>query len=140
MNLFYSKIQPETLLHILCRVDHDRSKPRMDLTPETEGLQVAYLNLEKDQTFKPHKHLPRERSISRTQESWIVIRGIVDVIYYDLDDSILDALTLHPGDLTITLMGGHNYVSRTNDTLVVECKTGPFIGVNADKALIDSIG
>jgi cupin fold WbuC family metalloprotein len=96
-------------------------------------LQVAYLNMKSEQTFKAHRHIPRPRAIEKTQETWIVVRGSVTVIYYDLDDSLLGQRTLSPGDLTITLEGGHNYIAHSESTLVVEAKTGPFVGVDADK-------
>lgn len=43
---------------------------------------------------------------------------------------------LKPGDCSITLYGGHNYVSLEEHTLVYEYKTGPYLGQEKDKAFL----
>ena len=66
------------------------------------------------------------------QESWVVISGKVKVTYYDLDLSIVDEDILSPGDVSITLEGGHNYLFL-EDSVVYEYKTGPYTGIENDK-------
>ena len=136
MERIYSKSNTEQLLHVVFRGSEAPAHGRIDLTPDAEGLQVAYLGLKDEQTFKAHKHIPRPRTIEQTQETWIVVRGEVEVFYFDLDDTPLGSRILQPGDITITLAGGHNYAGRAESSLVVECKTGPFVGVEADKVLL----
>ena len=70
------------------------------------------------------------------QESWVVIKGSVKAILYDLDDTIIAEELLEPGDISITLRGGHNYYCMTDDTLVYEYKTGPYYGQEKDKQFI----
>jgi hypothetical protein len=43
---------------------------------------------------------------------------------------------LEPGDISLTLHGGHNYVALEEDTLVYEFKTGPYLGQEKDKVFI----
>jgi cupin fold WbuC family metalloprotein len=133
MHLIKSK--DGTLLHMLHRAAEIQAG-RKDLVGNVEFLQVAALKLEKGKTFTPHKHihLPRETTI--TQESWVVLSGRVKVIYYDLDDTIIAEEVLGPGDLSITLRGGHNYVSLDEGTIVYEFKTGPYFGPTQDKVFI----
>jgi cupin fold WbuC family metalloprotein len=94
--------------------------------------------MENGKTFKPHKHLwkPRKRSVI-AQESWIVIQGSVKCIFYDLDNQIISTPTLHSGDASFTLEGGHNYEILEDNTLVYEYKTGPYEGQALDKEFID---
>lgn len=110
---------------------------RIPITPEKETLQAAAINLVEGQTFKAHKHLPTIRETMGTQESWIVIRGTVEAILYDLDDTIISREILPAGSLSITLRAGHNYRSLTGNTLVYEFKNGPYMGVVADKVFIN---
>jgi cupin fold WbuC family metalloprotein len=88
-------------------------------------------------TFKPHKHIWKGRNRNEiAQESWIVIQGSVECIFYDVDDKILTTEVLYVGDASFTLEGGHNYVILEDNTLVYEYKTGPYEGQEFDKIFI----
>jgi len=136
MEKIYSRIHPNKLLHLITRADE--VKPgREDLIPEENFLQCSILNLEKGKTFKPHKHIWKERTRKViAQESWIVVRGSVKCIFYDLDDTVVSEPILRAGDASYTLEGGHNYVILEEDTLVYEYKTGPYEGQALDKIFI----
>ena len=133
MEKIYSKISPDILLHIINRKE-DIIKERNDLAPQKEYLQVACFEMDKGKTFKPHKHIKQERLIEITQESWVVIEGAVKATLYDLDDSIIKEIILKPGDCSITFYGGHNYEAIEDRTIIYEYKTGPYQGVEKDKA------
>ena len=124
------------LLHIIYWPGDETG--RVPITPESQILQAAAINLTEGQTFKAHKHLPTIRETMGTQESWIVIRGTVEAILYDVDDTIITRELLSPGCLSITFRGGHNYRSLTSNTLVYEFKNGPYMGVVADKVFIET--
>jgi len=131
----YSKVEPDVLLHIVNRLDEIES--RTDIAPENQFLQLASLKMENGKTFKPHKHIWKdgeEKVIA--QESWVVIKGRVKVIMYDLDDSIIETPILEPGDCSMTFSGGHNYEVLEDDTIVYEYKTGPYKGQENDKEFI----
>lgn len=110
---------------------------RQDIAPETEGLQVSAFTMAKGKTFRPHEHLPRPREIPRTQETWILLSGSVEVTYYDVGGGLLGKTILRAGDCSISLLGGHNYIALEDDTQVYEVKLGPFVGVAADKRHLD---
>jgi cupin fold WbuC family metalloprotein len=143
MKKIYSKTDPESLLHLVCRMEdlEIRREPeggRVDVAPEDQFLQVAALQMNAGKTFRPHKHLWKEgeeRVIA--QESWVVIKGSVTVTFYDLDDSILEQETLREGDLSMTFQGGHNYIATSPNTFVYEFKTGPYKGQKQDKEFIE---
>jgi cupin fold WbuC family metalloprotein len=136
MEKIYSKVQPNKLLHMVVR--KDEIKPgRVDIVSEENFIQCSMLNMEKGKTFKPHKHIWKERTRNViAQESWIVIQGSVKCIFYDLDDTIIAEPILYSGDSSYTLEGGHNYLIMEDDTLVYEYKTGPYEGQAMDKTFL----
>tara|TARA_Y100001938_G_scaffold142545_1_gene214001 strand:- start:9689 stop:10105 length:417 start_codon:yes stop_codon:yes gene_type:complete len=134
---FYSRVEPEKLLHIVCRPSEDDG-PRADVVPESEYLQLAILNYEKGKTFAAHKHVYKnvpKQAIA--QESWVVMSGKVRAYLYDLNDEIIAIEDLEPGDVSITLYGGHNYEILEENTRVLEYKTGPYYGQTEDKVFLD---
>tara|TARA_Y100001963_G_scaffold103303_1_gene142187 strand:+ start:570 stop:986 length:417 start_codon:yes stop_codon:yes gene_type:complete len=137
MKKIYSKLQPDKLLHIIVRKE-DLTPGRVEVVHEDNFIQCALLNMEKGKTFKPHRHIWKERTRNIiAQESWIVIQGKVKCIFYDLDDNIIDTPILNPGDASFTLEGGHTYEILEEDTLVYEYKTGPYEGQKLDKIFIN---
>ena len=136
MEKIYSKIDSNKILHIIVRKE-DLIKGRNEVIPEDNFIQCALLNMDKDKTFNPHKHIWKKRTRDViAQESWIVIAGSVKCIFYDIDDQIIAEPVLYPGDASFTLEGGHTYLILENDTLVYEYKTGPYEGQQLDKQFI----
>ena len=137
MEKIFSKVDTKKLLHIITRKE-DITPGRIDIVPEDNFIQCSMLNLENNKTFKPHKHIWKERTKNViAQESWIVIQGSVKCILYDIDDTIIAEPILKPGDVSFTLEGGHNYLILEDNTLVYEYKTGPYEGQSFDKTFID---
>ena len=136
MEKIYSKIKPNMLLHLINRIDEINA--RTDVAPVEEFLQLATLKMQKGQTFKPHKHITIIKETNIAQESWIVIKGSVKCIFYDLDDSIIAEPVLYPGDCSMTFRGGHNYLILEDETIVYEYKTGPYLGQEFDKVFLNN--
>ena len=132
----YSKVETEKLLHIIVRKD-DLTLGRTEVVSEEHFIQCALLNMKEGKTFKPHKHIwkNRKRDVI-AQESWVVIQGKVMCTFYDIDDEIIATPILNPGDASFTLEGGHTYTILEDDTLVYEYKTGPYEGQQLDKVFI----
>ena len=128
------------LMHVVIRQeDLDRlSNSRMDLVSESNFIQLAIMNFDSDVSFRPHIHLERTRKFSnlRAQESWVVIKGSVEVTYYDENEKELGKKLLSQGDCSVTLLGGHAYRIVQGPALVYEFKTGPYEGQEIDKRFI----
>jgi cupin fold WbuC family metalloprotein len=134
---YFSKIDPQKLLHVIVRKE-DLTPGRVEVVPEDNFIQCALLNMEKGKTFKPHRHIFKERTRNViAQESWIVVQGSVKCIFYDLDNSVLVEPILNPGDASFTLEGGHTYTILEDNTLVYEYKTGPYEGQALDKIFLN---
>tara|TARA_R110002074_G_scaffold217213_1_gene387601 strand:+ start:536 stop:958 length:423 start_codon:yes stop_codon:yes gene_type:complete len=134
----YSKLETDKLLHIVHRIEQAEHIPRKNLIESNNFIQCSFLRLKKNSTFEPHKHIFKKRRYENqiAQESWVIVRGSVKCIFYDLDDSIVAETILHEGDASFTLLGGHNYISLEDDTVVYEYKTGPYEGQKYDKIFI----
>lgn len=138
MEKIYSKLDPKKLLHIINRLDEING--RTEIVPEDNFIQCSTLKMEKNKTFPPHRHITKDRHYPEqiAQESWIVIKGSVKCILYDMDDSIIATPILYPGDASFTLYGGHTYEILEEDTIVYEYKTGPYEGQLLDKKFIEN--
>jgi hypothetical protein len=128
---------PDKLMHIVCRGEELTSK-RTNISNPAEFLQVAGLKLTAGDKFRPHKHIPIQKITTITQESWVVIRGVVVAFLFDLDDSLLAEVTLNAGDISVTFYGGHTY-QCDEDALVYEFKTGPYLGIEQDKVFLQGV-
>jgi cupin fold WbuC family metalloprotein len=138
MEKIYSKVDPNKLLHTIVRKE-EITPGRQDIVSEEHFIQCSILNMEEGKTFRPHKHIWKERTRNViAQESWIVIQGSVKCIFYDLDNTIIAEPILYPGDASFTLEGGHNYLILEDNTLVYEYKTGPYEGQALDKTFLDA--
>lgn len=138
MDEIYSKIENDKLLHLIHRISDFTN--RSELIDANEFLQISSLELTKDQSFLAHKHIWKQlgSALSIAQESWVVIKGTVEVTFYDIDDSKIASYDLSPGDISVTLYGGHSY-RVIEDSLVYEFKTGPYFGQAKDKVFINEI-
>jgi len=137
MEKIYSEIEPGRLLHIIARISE--ADGRKEIVPENNFIQCAMLKLKDGKRFRPHKHIFKDRHYPNqiAQESWVVIRGKVRCVLYDLDDSVIAQPVLNAGDASFTLYGGHTYEIMEEGTIVYEYKTGPYEGQKLDKEFID---
>ena len=134
MNIF-SRVDSSILLHIITKAT-DITNERHNLTPENKFLQIGAMRLNNSKTFKPHKHLKNLRNTDETHEAWIIIKGKIKAILYDIDDTIIHTEILSSGDCTVTFRGGHTYECLEDDTLAYEFKNGPYYGMEKDKVCI----
>jgi len=61
MEHIYSKVEPEKILHTIVRKE-DLTPGRTEVVAEEHFIQCAILNMEEGKTFKPHKHIWKERT------------------------------------------------------------------------------
>jgi cupin fold WbuC family metalloprotein len=136
MEKIYSKVETDKLLHVINRLEEING--RTEVIPEDNFIQCATLKMEKDKTFPPHKHITKDRHYKEqiAQESWVVIKGSVRCILFDIDDQVIATPILYPGDASFTLYGGHTYEILEEDTIVYEYKTGPYEGQSLDKLFL----
>ena len=139
MELYYSKVDKNKLLHIVRRYSSIvlQETQRVELIPSNNFIQCSALKMKSGVTFRPHRHIFKERTYEQqiAQESWVILKGKVKCIFYDIDDTILATPILTQGDISFTLEGGHTY-EIIEDAYVYEMKTGPYEGQVFDKTFI----
>jgi len=98
-----------------------------------EMIQFSVLRYKRGHVLQSHIHKIRLRTIWRTQESWVVLRGSAKVSIFDESKRLIHEQTLTAGQFYISYRGGHGYEILEDDTIVIENKLGDFIGVEEDK-------
>ncbi len=101
-------------------------------SPE-ERLQFSVLIYDKGKVFQNHIHKHRPRVIEKTQESWVVLKGMVKVFIFDENKGIIHEQVMLSGQFYISYEGGHGYEILEDNTVVIENKLGDFIGIEEDK-------
>ena len=138
MKKIYSKIKKNKILHIFFRPT--KKNLRINISDEDQFLQLCYLNYDRNKKFRGHKHFWKKNIKNKiiVQESWLLIKGLARVYYYDLDDKFISSKTLKPGDISITYAGGHKLKILKDDTSIYEHKTGPYEGQKKDLIYLES--
>ena len=134
-NKIYSRLKPKVLLvSILDPSDH---VGRMDAAGADEILQVSVICLPQSKIIRPHKHKDIPRNTVGTQEAWVVISGLLQANIYDVDDSLIDTISLGPGMCMTLYNGGHNFEVISSDAVIYEIKNGPYYGAEFDSQPIN---
>lgn len=141
MEKIYSKIDKDVLLAIIVPFQ-DFNKPRNEIVPAEEFLQGALIRVNDGDCFRPHRHIWKQINSPhiKTQEAWLIFRGVVKVVIFDSDDSLLNAFILKEGDACFTIHGGHTFECMEDHTCMWEIKNGPYEGQEKDKIFINEQG
>lgn len=105
-------------------------------TPDDATLQVGLLEHPQGHSVPAHVHVPARRVVGQTFEVLHVRSGKIEVTLYDLERQPLRIVELVAGD-TILLSGAGHGIRILEDTLMLEVKQGPYLGVN-EKERFDS--
>lgn len=101
-----------------------------------ESLQASRMKYAAGKSFRIHHHILNPRTIKRTQESFIVIRGRIAVDIYDNKAAFVGTLEAGPGEAIFVYRGGHG-VRVLEDAVFYEVKAGQFSYVSEDKIFLD---
>lgn len=71
-----------------------------------------------------------------THKILFVYSGALKVDLYDKDNHRVDQRQLTSGQFVICYSAGHRLESLTDDTLILEVKSGPFLGDELDRVFI----
>lgn len=108
------------------------------LTADQSPLQAAVMSRKKGEEIAPHMHLPPVLSdppYSVTQEVLVMYWGSMQVDFYSARGVLVASRILGPYDVVHLHSGGHGF-RFLEDTCMMEVKTGPYGGKQADKVLI----
>ena len=138
-NMNKKQIFSKTRLNLLLVTVLDSSQVvgRVDASDTDQILQVSAIGLVQAKTIRPHKHKNTSRNTLGTQEAWVVVSGLLKANIYDIDDSLLDTISLGPGMCMILYNGGHSFDVISSDAVIYEIKNGPYYGTEFDSQPID---
>lgn len=99
------------------------------LTSPEQSQQVGIIHHPAGHAIVPHIHCQVARTITMTQEVIFVRSGMVKVSIFNTVRQRVAQCILSAGDTAILLAGGHGF-EFLEDSELVECKTGPYLGSN----------
>lgn len=98
-------------------------------TPDEYNQQIGFVVYPKGGEVVTHMHLPVDRRVTGTSEVLIVRNGRAVIRFYKTDKTFVAKRELEPGDLVLLVSGWHG-MDFLEDTVVIEVKQGPYLGVN----------
>lgn len=115
----------------LCYIIKAVSAPKKTtfLTPPDFKQQVGFVVYPKDGEVARHVHKSLERNLVGTSEVLLVQRGRCLLDVYDDARELVATRELGAGDLMLMVGGGHG-LRMLEDTVFLEIKQGPYIGVD----------
>jgi hypothetical protein len=106
-------------------------------TPDSFSQQLGYLPHRKGNIIKPHRHKINKREILYTQEVLFLKKGKVKVNFYRDEKTYIGSEILNSGDTILLCGGGHGF-EIIEDTIMIEVKQGPYMGVD-DKERFEGV-
>jgi hypothetical protein len=104
-------------------------------SPPESSFQFGLLAHEAGFQEPPHFHKETRREIYDLQQMFVVQRGIVAVILYDDEGSLLREIVLKTGDAIVLIHGVHA-IRVIEDMQCISVKQGPFLGDKEDKIFV----
>ena len=124
-------------LYCLIIRDKFKSDSIAFFTPDSFSQQLGYLPHKKGNVIVPHKHKINKREILYTQEVLFIKKGRIKVNFYDNNHSYITSEELSTGDVILLCAGGHGF-EILEDTIMIEVKQGPYVGVE-DKERFEGV-
>jgi len=116
----------QTLTYII------RANPLPDqttfLTPPEFNQQVGFVVYPQGGEIARHTHRPLERHLIGTSEVLVLLKGRCFIDVYNDEHELVATRELQPGDIMLMVGGGHGF-RMLEDTVFLEIKQGPYIGV-----------
>ena len=98
------------------------------LTPPDFKQQVGFIVYPQGGEIARHIHRPLERHLIGTSEVLVVLKGRCLLDVYNDQRELVATRELQIGDIMLLVGGGHGF-RMLEDTVFLEIKQGPYIGV-----------
>lgn len=100
-------------------------------------LQVGLMTLPSGHAIAAHAHLLREGpQVQPTQEFLFVVSGKMEVEFFDDAGHCFQTESLRQGEALFHIRGGHAF-RFLEPTRLIEVKSGPYMGREKDKVLLE---
>lgn len=98
-------------------------------TPADTNFQLGFVVYPAGGEVKRHVHKKLERQITGTAELIMIKSGHCAIDIYNDEQQFVATRELAPGDIVLTVSGGHGFRMQ-EDTTLIEVKQGPYMGVD----------
>jgi hypothetical protein len=126
--LSYSSNNPHNSLYSVIVRDNYSNSNIAFFTPDSFSQQLGYLPHRAGNIIAPHLHKRSMREVLFTHEVLFVKKGKVEVYFYDEEKRFLGTEILYAGDVILLCGGGHGF-KILEETVMLEVKQGPYMGV-----------
>jgi hypothetical protein len=100
---------------------------------DSEFLQIGSWKYNEGKELQAHIHNEFPRTAMRTYEAIIVLSGAIETQLYSFDEEIVERVTVKSGEIIMLLEGGHSFTILEDNTVAIEAKNGPYMGLETDK-------
>ncbi|HKW89160.1 MAG TPA: cupin domain-containing protein [Candidatus Acidoferrales bacterium] len=116
----------------------DDFRPGAQFFSESEwSLQIGLLMFPPGHAIAAHAHLPQTNPRTQpTQEFLLVASGQMETDFFTEDGRFFQTETLSQGCILFQIRGGHAF-RFLEPTRLIEVKSGPYLGRDKDKILLD---
>lgn len=106
-------------------------------TDDSAPQQIGFLPHKKGNIIKPHIHKTSKRNVSLTNETLFVKSGRLKTNFYNSGKKFVGSETISKGDVILLCGGGHGF-EILEDSIIIEVKQGPYLGIN-DKEIFEGV-
>jgi len=117
----------DDVLAVIIPADYSPDKTDF-ITPLDYKQQLGFVVYKKNESIVPHTHIPMNRSLVGTSEVLLIKTGKVEIDLYTNSRKFVATRALNQGDIILLVSGGHGF-RMMEDTVMVEVKQGPYIGL-----------
>jgi len=120
---------------VLARVikQEDVSEGLSFYSDDSDFIQTGFWNYNSGKVLAKHYHLRATRQVKQTHEVIHVLSGRIKVEVYHNTGDLVETVEITAGDTMILLDCGHGYEILEDGTKVLEVKSGPYLGAEADR-------
>ena len=125
----------ERLIAVVLRAEYEPESIEF-LTADDQSLQLGVMRRPRGHVIAPHIHKPVPRTVHFTSEALFIVRGRVEVTFFDNTKAVVAKRELGQGDCVMLITGGHGF-RVLEDCKMIEVKQGPYVGTDFDKFRFD---
>ena len=106
------------------------------VTTDDKFMQLGIWNYKKNHELPPHFHNEFERKSHKTNEFVFVAKGKLQSDLYSEQGEFIETVIVEEGEGILLHNHAHHY-KILEDSIILESKNGPFMGVEKDKTVIN---
>ena len=124
-------------VHVATHIKPSEVPPCLNfVTTDDKFMQLGIWKYEKNHELPPHFHNEFERKSFKTNEFVFVAKGKLQSDLYTEEGKFIETVIVDEGEGILLHNHAHHY-KILEDSIILESKNGPFMGVEKDKTVID---